>query len=136
MTVRCYVDSSALAKLVISERESPNVRGFLATSSLRVTSAISQTELRRAAARGGKQLDVAARRVLTVVSQVDVSREILAGACSVAPTELRTLDAIHLATALQIASDIDCFVTYDARLGRAAASAGFAVAHPGRAALD
>lgn len=136
MIVQCYVDSSALAKLVIRERESPDVRSFLSKSSLRVTSAISETELRRAAARNGRGLDVAARRVLSVVSQIDVSREILASACSVSPTELRTLDAIHLATALQIATDVDWFVTYDARLGRAAANAGFMVAHPGRSSLD
>ena len=130
--MRCYLDSSALAKLVLQEPETLKLREFLKGSTLRLTSAISEVELRRAAARGPSQSDVAARRVLSVVSQIDVSRDVVQGAASVGPTTLRSLDAIHLATALLVASDLDVFVTYDARLGEAAAGAGLSVQQPGR----
>ena len=129
--MRCYLDSSALAKLVLQEPETLKLREFLKGSTLRLTSAISEVELRRAAARGPSQSDVAARRVLSVVSQIDVSRDVVQGAASVGPTTLRSLDAIHLATALLVATDLDVFVTYNARLGEAAAGAGLSVAQPG-----
>lgn len=129
--MRCYLDSSALAKLVLRERESPNLREYLKKSTMRLTSAISEVELCRAAARGPAGAGIAARRVLTVVSQVGVTRDVLKSAATTMPTTLKSLDAIHLATALLVASDLDVFVTYDSRLGAAAISAGLTVVQPG-----
>ncbi|MEN9300516.1 MAG: hypothetical protein RLZZ254_297 [Actinomycetota bacterium] len=129
--MRCYLDSSALAKLVIREPESHDLRVFLKSAGLMVTSAISETELRRAALRVSKSAVDAAPRVLSVVAQMEVSREILSAAARVQPAQLRTLDAIHLATALELLPEIDTFVTYDNKLADAADSAGMKVAQPG-----
>lgn len=129
--MRCYLDSSALAKLVIGEPESHDLRVFLKSAGLMVTSAISETELRRAALRVSKSAVDAAPRVLSVVAQMEVSREILSAAARVQPAQLRTLDAIHLATALELLPEIDTFVTYDNKLADAAESAGMNVAQPG-----
>lgn len=134
--MRCYIDSSAIAKLVITERESPALRNFLKKSTLRLTSLISEVEVRRAAIRRGPSFEIAARRVLSTLSAVDVSRSIVSQAAIISPPHLRSLDAVHLATALAVMADLDWFVTYDARLGKAAADAGFALAHPGRAVLN
>ena len=129
--MRCYLDSSALAKLVLRERETSSLREYLKKSTMRLTSAISEVELRRAAARANANADVAARRVLSVVTQVEVTRDVLKGAATVMPTTLKSLDTLHLATALLVASDLDVFVTYDSQLGAAAATAGFVVVQPG-----
>ncbi len=129
--MRCYLDSSALAKLVLRERETTSLREYLKKSTMRLTSAISEVELRRAAARVDANADVAVRRVLSVVTQVEVTRDVLKGAATIMPTTLKSLDALHLATALLVASDLDVFVTYDSQLGAAAATAGFVVVQPG-----
>ncbi len=129
--MRCYLDSSALAKLVIREPESHALRTFLKRAQLMVTSAISETELRRAVIRVAPSVHDAAPRVLSVVAQMEVSRDVLAAASQVEPAQLRTLDAIHLATALDIASELDTFITYDRKLSDAAVAAGLRVAQPG-----
>ena len=55
---------------------------------------------------------------------------VLDEAASIGPAELRSLDALHLATALSIRDEIGVFVTYDERLGAAAASRGLPVSQP------
>jgi predicted nucleic acid-binding protein len=55
---------------------------------------------------------------------------VLSSAASVEPPELGTLDAIHLATALPLAAELDAFVTYDRQLARAARGAGLRVESP------
>ena len=55
---------------------------------------------------------------------------ILDEATRLAPTGLRSLDAIHLATALSIRDDLGVLLTYDQRLGDAAAERGLTVASP------
>ncbi|NDA01007.1 MAG: PIN domain-containing protein [Acidimicrobiia bacterium] len=129
--MRCYVDSSAIAKLAMTERESPALRNFLKTSTLRLTSLVSEVEVRRATIRRGPAFEIAARRVLSTFSAVDVSRLIVSQAATVSPPHLRSLDALHLATALTLMTELDWFVTYDVRLGKAAEAAGLVVAHPG-----
>ncbi len=130
--MRCYLDSSALAKLVIREAESHALRTFLKRSEMMLSSAIAETELLRAARRISDQTVKAAPRVLSVVALMEVSREILSSASLLEPASLRTLDSIHLATALELADELDSFVTYDFKLAEAARSAGLPVAQPGR----
>ena len=129
--MRCYIDSSALAKLVIREPESHELRNFLKRSRLMVTSAISETEIRRAARRISQSALDATPRVMSIVAQMEVTRDLLSVAAKVQPTHLRTLDAIHLATAMDLASELDSFVTYDIKLAEAAAAAGLRVDQPG-----
>lgn len=65
-------------------------------------------------------------RVTSILSAVEVSR---AGG-GLGPPTLRTLDAIHLATAMELGRELDAFVTYDTRLAVAARWVGLVVAAP------
>jgi len=117
-----YLDSSALVKLPVREPESGALAEFLRGHSERVSSALSLTEVLRALGRAG--FGVAERRrareILTRVALVDVDRRTLAAAAALDPPALRTLDAIHLATALTLREDLAALVTYDRRLAAAA----------------
>jgi len=128
-----YLDSSALVKIVVLEKESEALRAFVAESPARVTSAVSVTEVRRAIGRlpGGHAQADRARLVLDGVALLAVDLGILDRAAGVAPQELRTLDAIHIASALSLGADLLAFVTYDERQRVAARKAGLPVAAPG-----
>lgn len=116
-----YLDSSALAKLVAEEPETAALLDFLAGWPHRVSSALARVEVLRAVKRAGAGPAVRQRavRVLARVSLVQVDEQVLVAAARLAPPELRTLDAIHLATARSLAG-LAGMVTYDTRLGRAA----------------
>jgi uncharacterized protein len=116
-----YLDSSALVKLVVAEPETPALMAFLAQWPERVTSSLARVEVLRAVKRtkAGAPVRRRAARVLARVALVSVDQQVLAMAARLGPPELRTLDAIHLATARSL-SGIAGIVTYDARLGRAA----------------
>ena len=124
-----YVDTSALAKLVIPEAESAAMRDFAEADM--VTSALASTELRRTVRRVAPHLAVEAERVLERVMQLVVDTEVLRAASSLDPKGLRTLDAIHLATAMRVRDDITALVAYDERLLSAARLAGIPTASPG-----
>jgi predicted nucleic acid-binding protein len=117
-----YLDSSALVKLVVAEPESMALIERLRTWPERVSSALALTELPRALERAaaGPAAHRRSREVMGRVALVDVDRRILAAAAAVAPRTLRTLDAIHLATALTVREDLEAIVTYDRRLRAAA----------------
>lgn len=124
-----YVDTSALAKLVIPEAESASMREF-AVSPM-ITSALASTELRRTVRRNAPQLLVQAEQLLERVVQLTIDAELLRHASGLDPLSLRTLDAIHLASALRVRDDIDTFVAYDRRLLEAARALGIPTASPG-----
>ena len=130
--MQLYVDTSALVKLVVVEAESASLRSYLAecASDVRMAAALARTEFVRAVA-AHRSIDVLenARRVLTRMHLVTLSNRLLEAAATMAPRELRTLDAIHLAAALT-APDLRAMVTYDSRLAEAAATAGIAVVSP------
>ncbi len=69
------------------------------------------------------------RRLLESCLLVDVSRGLLQAAATLTSHDVRTLDAIHLATARQVG--VDEMLVYDERLGQAARNAGLVVSHPG-----
>jgi predicted nucleic acid-binding protein len=127
-----YLDTSALFKLVVDERESAALKRFLRSWPARVVSAIARLETSRTLLRAGADRDVYSRlylmfRHLTVLR---IDDDVLARAERIAPPTLRSLDAIHLATALQLGSDLGVLVTYDKRLASAAADAALAVESP------
>jgi predicted nucleic acid-binding protein len=128
-----YLDSSALVKLALVEPESSALRSFLRSRRVRVSSAVARTEVIRAVRSGGiadaEQLR-RARQALATIDLVRVSDRILDAASAMQPPELRTLDAIHLATAEYLDGDVGTFVTYDDRLAAAAAARGLKVAQP------
>lgn len=130
MTGIAYVDSSALAKLLIVEADLPALTRWYVEVDRAVTSRVGIVETRRAVARRGGVLDTAAvDKALATIEIVELDRQIAERAASIGPVPLRTLDAIHVATALQVGW-IDAFVTYDDRLADAARAAGLRVVRP------
>ena len=117
-----YLDTSALVKLVVTEPESSALIEFLHGWPDRVSSALALAEVPRVLrhARFGAAERQRARRLLARLALIDVDRRILGMAAAFDPPELRTLDAIHLATALAVREDLAGLVTYDRRLATAA----------------
>jgi hypothetical protein len=126
----CYLDASAVVKLVVAEPETAALRAFLAQQRSFVSSRLTAVEVARALARAGMGVDVALERILSRIHQVAISDQILSTAAGLNPASLRTLDAIHLATAMAAGSDIAVLVSYDRRLTEAAAAAGIPTASP------
>ena len=122
-----FLDSSALVKLVRSEPETDALRQFLADPRRPLLiSELAVTEVSRAARRVGADASAA----FAACDVVLLRSELLEIAAGLEPTTLRTLDAIHLATALSLRDRIDAFVAYDVPLAAAAAKHGLAVASP------
>ncbi|HEX7425492.1 MAG TPA: type II toxin-antitoxin system VapC family toxin [Mycobacterium sp.] len=130
--MQIYIDTSALVKLVVVEAESAALRSYFedfAHDTL-FAAALARTELVRSVARlGSIEIIETARLVLTKLDLVMLNLALLDAAATIAPLELRTLDAIHLAAA-RTAPDLRALVTYDNRLAQAAAAAGIAVVSP------
>ena len=124
-----YADSSALIKLVIRERESAVLKRWL-TGKRVVSSRIAEVEVSRGARRSGREPRPSVEELLGEIDLIELGDRVVSRAVRLDPPELRSLDAIHLATALSIADDLDGFVTYDRQLGRAASAAGLSVASP------
>lgn len=125
-----YLDSSAIVKLVVREAESAALGLYLRRRRPLVSSALARTEVSRALrALGPAALD-RGRAVLSRLDLVRVNERILASAGVLEPPELRSLDAIHLATARELGADLDQLVTYDDRMARAARGLGLRVVAP------
>lgn len=125
-----YLDASALVKLVVDERESIALRSFIEAWPSLFTSRIAVVEVARAAARRGAPAELTTAALIPAVV-VDVTEAIVARASGVAPPELRTLAAIHLASALELGKELAALVTYDGRLAEAARAVGVPVVSPG-----
>lgn len=126
----CYVDASALVKLVLPEPESQPLLTFLAKSSRHVTHRIAIVEAVRAVTRREPAAQPRAAEVFTHLDLVDLDAELIDTAAVVEPAGLRTLDAIHLAGAFRMGADLSAVVTYDQRLADAARAAGLRVVSP------
>jgi predicted nucleic acid-binding protein len=126
-----YLDSSAIVKLAVEEPESAALLRYIRRRRPLVTSALARTEVARALLPLGAE---AVRRGLDVLTRIDVIRindRVLDAAGALPPAELRSLDAIHLATAQLLGSDLARIVTYDERMAEAAAGLGRTVVAPG-----
>ena len=129
-----YLDTSALVKLVVEERGSDAVDALVATTEYAVSSVIAYAECRSAIARAGKarRVDAAAAvrsldRVWDTVQTLDVDLRLSARAGELASRHLlRGMDALHLASALEVvAPDLPVnFATFDRALARAARAEG------------
>ena len=127
-----YLDASAIVKLVVVEPETSALEQLAAASDGLVTSRLSTTEVLRAVRRAGLRRAIqTAEDVFESLVLIDVTRAVLARAAAVPPLDLRSLDAIHLATAASLDLPGLTFVTYDVRLAGAAERAGLAVTQPG-----
>lgn len=125
-----YVDTSAYVKLVLGEPEADALRGQLAHFGGAVSSALLRIEAVRACARYGEPYAAAARDGLDRVALLPVTDDLLDAGAGLRPAGLRSLDALHLATALSLGGDLGALIAYDARLGEAAADAGVPVLAP------
>lgn len=127
-----YLDTSAAAKLVHAEAESQALAVFLAqrlTVPL-VSSALLHPELVRAVGRHRPELASRAVALLQRIMTVPLANDIVVSAATIGTPLLRTLDALHLATAATVASELQAFVTYDKRLADAATGIGLTVIAP------
>lgn len=132
-----YVDASALVKLVLDEPESPTLRRYLDGLDL-VSSEIVVAELGRAirraiAADAALPLDTLLERAietLEALALLPLDRELVLSAGALPEPALRTLDAIHVAAALELGR-LDAFVTYDERQAAAARLSGLRTIAPG-----
>ena len=125
-----YLDSSALVKLVVAEPETQALRRFLRRHPERISCALARTEVLRAIRHvGGRSLQ-RARHVLRRVNLIRLDEGLLDAAGLLEPRIVRSLDAIHLAAALLVTSELEAFVTYDRRLAEGAVMLGLAVERP------
>lgn len=126
-----YVDTSALVKAVIQEEHSDAFRKWHAgISAPLVTSDLARAELPRAVRRADSTQAVRARAVLDRMTILVVTTELFQAAARLEPTSLRTLDAVHLACALDLGDDLEGLVAYDDRLLEAAQAYGVATITP------
>jgi predicted nucleic acid-binding protein len=114
---------------VRSEPESPALRRELAGREL-LSSTILTVEGRRAARRYGELATKRARAALTAITLIPLDQPILDAAAEFHPAELRSLDALHLATAVSLGEDLGRLYCYDARLRDAAQALGIEVSQP------
>ncbi|HEV2752764.1 MAG TPA: type II toxin-antitoxin system VapC family toxin [Solirubrobacteraceae bacterium] len=130
-----YLDASAAVKLVRAEGESGALRDEVVQWDQHASSEVLAVELRRTARRGGDPAGVAlVEDVLAAIAPVPWSRTTADRAGTVPFTPpLRSLDAIHLATALTLRDDLDVFIADDRGLLAAAVAEGLATASPGQA---
>lgn len=129
-----YFDTSALAKLLLPETESEEFRNFfedVRTRRMLFTSRLSETELSRMAHRSKTDLLAATRRLLSSISLANVDNFTLKQAGDLLPNgSLRTLDAIHIATAMRVSS-LEAIITYDHRMTQSAQALGIPTLSPG-----
>jgi predicted nucleic acid-binding protein len=129
----CYLDASALVKLATPEAETDALRAELGTYDARVTSRLATVEVARALRRRGAAsagLGDAVAEAFTGLAIVELDEAIAEPAGRIDPPNLRSLDAIHLASALALGSELGAVVTYDTRLAEAARAAGLEVIAP------
>ena len=125
-----YLDSSAIVKLAVREPETDALRRHLRRRHTLITSGLARTEVLRALLPAGAAAMAAGQRVLSRLDLVRVNDQVLGGAGVLLPIELRSLDAIHLATAGRIGRDLGEIVTYDQRMAFAAQQMGYKVLSP------
>jgi predicted nucleic acid-binding protein len=117
-------------KLVVEEPESAALRNVLAGDPDQLASALVEVEVVRAVRRAVPELAAHAERVVAQIAVVEISDAIRARARRLEPASVRSLDALHLATAMEIGDDLDALLTYDVRMSRAAADLGLRVLAP------
>ena len=127
-----YLDSAAVVKLVHAEPESPALRGWLDERAETgwFSSVLVEIESFRALARYAPDAVSRLPAVLDQIDLIDLDPRIRILARTAKPAAVRSLDAIHLGTALHSRSELTSFVTYDKRLLDAAEAAGLPVDSP------
>jgi predicted nucleic acid-binding protein len=129
-----YLDSSALVKLALTERESAALVRWLAERADQplVSSVLHRAEVPRAIWRAEPGALPRSYRVIKRIAKVALTADVLDNSATLPPQALSPAQAIHLASALALKRDLSAFVAYDERLLAAAADAGLPAASPGR----
>lgn len=129
-----YLDSSALLKLVRWEAETDALRDWLDAEREvpLMTSELGRVEVLRAARRAGSEALIEARAVIGDLDLVPLDRAVQDLASEIGEPPLRTLDALHLASAVLLRDELTAFVAFDDRLLAAATAADLPVVVPGR----
>ena len=125
-----YLESSAIVKLVVREPETAALRRFLRRRRTLVSSALARAEVLRAVVGHGEAAQKTAESVLARLELLRINDRVLRAAGLLPPAGLRTLDAIHLASALTLSDNLTHVVCYDDRLTEAATECGLATAAP------
>lgn len=137
-----YLDSAAIVKLVHREPESDALDSWLAErlSQSRVTSALAEVEVPRAIVRIAPASQPRIPAVMGTIARFEIGSAVRGLAASYTDSALRSLDAIHLATAQVLAAELGgapiMFVTYDKRLLTAASAVGLSTVSPGTGAIE
>jgi predicted nucleic acid-binding protein len=125
-----YLDSSAIVKLAVREPESAALRAYLRRRRPLVSSALARVEVARALLPLGEMAVRRGQDVLARIELIRINDRILMTAGSIEPPDMRTLDAIHLATVQQIEDDLSRIVTYDERMASGARLKGWPTVAP------
>ncbi|MEX1296756.1 MAG: type II toxin-antitoxin system VapC family toxin [Candidatus Limnocylindrales bacterium] len=126
-----YLDTSAAAKLILSEPDSSAMRLWAESHDAELSSSdVLRAELHRAVRRHVPQALARVPVLLGTIVLSVISAELWERAARIEPPRLRTLDALHLAAAMDLGSDLDAIVTYDERLAEAARANGIATLSP------
>ncbi len=125
-----YIDASAIVKLVVAEPESKVLRRYLARRQPLVSSALARIEVARALMPSGPEAVARGEDALRRIQLLRLNDRVLTEAGRLQPAELRSLDAIHLASAGQLGASVRQIVTYDERMASAARAAGLKVGSP------
>jgi predicted nucleic acid-binding protein len=124
-----YLDSSAFIKTIVEEPESQRLASWLPEWPRRASSELLRTEAVRAVRAHGPEITQRARDELAGLELVPVDRQLLDAAADL-DVDVRSLDAIHVASALALGPDLGVIVTYDEWMTRAARELGLATAAP------
>lgn len=124
-----YVDTSAFVKLCWNEQESEALRAHLGGRPI-ISSVVLHVETLRAALRRSPADVAIAQQRLRRVSRLDIAGATISVASTLLPPEVRSLDAIHIAAAKLLDSDLDELITYDDRMRQAAIAQGLSVSSP------
>lgn len=125
-----YLDSSAIVKTVVEERESPVLLRFLRDFDVHTSAELARAEVVRAVRRAQPPAVPRAFQALERLVLITLSEPLLDAAALLDPPDLRTLDAIHLAAARSVVSQLEALVTYDARMAEAGVALGLPVEAP------
>lgn len=127
-----YFDSSALVKLVVPETESSVLSQWIAERqhATRVSSTLTRVEVIRAIDAQDSSLVARGQKLINTMALVPMTTDLLDEA-GMLQHGIRSLDAIHVTSALRLRTNLDAFVAYDQRLLETAEAAGLQVASPG-----
>ena len=128
-----YLDSAALVKMIRPEAATPALRDWLNArpDAMLMSSVLAEVEVTRALRRVAPEALPAIPHALARLYRVEIGPSIRAAAGLIGNAAVRTLDAIHLATAQSVGVELEALVSYDQRLLRAGDELGLPTASPG-----